>query len=397
MFFEYEKKEPSTLEDYLSVEDGVLVSPNLLWKEAQTKFSRKEILEFVGNIIREHDLEFPFRPYEKRALTENFNLLKGSPHVATQMRWQSYRLPKTIKCEYLGNPYTIRVESGKRFTSLSNAFVERVRLEASYKGNIAPLDYWAEIKGGATPKHLTPLFMKKCINHYYLYESFQNSSAIKTVTQFKPSIAKALYDFFGAKNVLDFCSGWGDRLVGFLASDAQSYVGIDPNTKLHKPYQDIVDFYAPHKKTTFFSLPAEEVAYEDLTYDFVFTSPPYFDLEHYTQEDTQSILKHPTLDRWKNDFLFYSLKKVYEGLDEGGRIAINISDFNSKSGSICTDMIDFMRSIGATYEGTIGYLINPAQAVKKFVDDDDLAEPIFIWSKGEAPEPKWHQDNFFGV
>ena len=397
MYFEYDKKDPERLADFLYHKDGTLESPSHLWKEAQEKFSRREILEFVGELIREHDLDFPYRKYNEKTLTTNFNRLRHTGHVATQQAWHTYRLPKEIKCEYLGSPYTIGVESGKRFTSLSNAFVEKVRLEATYKGNTSPLDYWERIKGGETPRHLTPLFMKRCINSYYLYESFQNSSAIKTVTQFKPSIAKALYSFFGAKRVLDFCSGWGDRLVGFLASGSESYIGIDPNSKLHQPYQQIIDFYAPEKTTSLICSPAEEVDYSELDYDFVFTSPPYFDLEHYTQEETQSILKHPTLDRWKDGFLFATLKSVYEGLSVGGRVAINISDFDSKSGSICMDMINFMGSLGANYEGCLGYTLNPSQAVKKFVDEGELAEPIFIWSKGEAPEPKWHQDNFFGV
>lgn len=398
MFFEYEKKDPSSLSDFLQYQDGSLVSSEKLWKEAQTKFTRKEILEFVGELIRKHDMEFPFRVYSEQTLRDNFNQLKAATHVVSQQGWESYRLPNDIKCEYLGGKYIIGVDSGKMFTSLSNAFVERVRLEASYMGNTPPLEYWKQIKEGETPKYLTPLFMKRCINDYYLYESFQNSGQIKAVTQFKPSVAKGLYDFFGAKRVLDFSAGWGDRLAGFLASSAESYIGIDPNSKLHEPYQRIVDFYATGKTTHFICSPAEEVDYSSLSYDFVFTSPPYFDLEHYSQEDTQSIIRHPTLEVWKQDFLFKTLKSVYEGLSDGGRIAVNISDFNSKSGSICKDMIDFMDTLGATYEGCLGYLLNPAQAIKKFVGQLDLAEPIFIWSKGSSsPEPKWINDNFFGV
>ena len=57
-----------------------------------------------------------------------------------------------------------------------------------------------------------------------------------------------------------------------------------------------------------------------------------------------------------------------------------------------------MESLGATYEGIIGYEINKRPG---FVRDRSSvlprAEPIFIWSKGEATEPKWYQDNFFGV
>ena len=32
-----------------------------------------------------------------------------------------------------------------------------------------------------------------------------------------------------AKTVLDTSCGWGDRLAGFFASDAEEYYGCDPN------------------------------------------------------------------------------------------------------------------------------------------------------------------------
>ena len=36
-------------------------------------------------------------------------------------------------------------------------------------------------------------------------------------TQFKPIVAKTIYDMTDAKTVLDTSMGWGDRLTGFFA------------------------------------------------------------------------------------------------------------------------------------------------------------------------------------
>ena len=70
-------------------------------------------------------------------------------------------------------------------------------------------------------------------------------------SQFKPSIAKAFYDYFGSVNVLDFSAGWGDRLAGFYCGETtESYVGIDPNLDNHPNYQKQVEFY--EKQRTFF-------------------------------------------------------------------------------------------------------------------------------------------------
>ena len=62
--------------------------------------------------------------------------------------------------------------------------------------------------------------------------------------QFKPNVAKALYDLFKARNVLDFSMGWGDRLAGFYASqNTELYVGVDPRRENHPIYQKQSDFY----------------------------------------------------------------------------------------------------------------------------------------------------------
>jgi len=221
-------------------------------------------------------------------------------------------------------------------------------------------------------------------------------------SQFKPSCAKSLYDFFQAKNVLDFSAGWGDRLVGFHASNAQSYVGIDPNTKLHEKYKAISEFCNTGKKTEFICSPAEDADLGDREFDFVFTSPPYFDIERYSKEETQSWKRYKRKEEWLNLFFLSTLKKSWDHLKEGGRIAINIADKGHSRGDvnveICLPMLKYMESLGATYEGIIGYRMNKRPGDRMGdVGGGVFCEPIWIWSKGEAPEPKWKQDNFFGV
>ena len=70
-------------------------------------------------------------------------------------------------------------------------------------------------------------------------------------SQFKPNAAKALYDYFNVKNVLDFSMGWGDRLAGFYASmNTELYVGIDPRKENHPIYEQQARYYDSH--LTFF-------------------------------------------------------------------------------------------------------------------------------------------------
>ena len=45
-------------------------------------------------------------------------------------------------------------------------------------------------------------------------------------TQFKPIVAKTIYEMSDAKTVLDTSMGWGDRLVAFYASNATHYIRL---------------------------------------------------------------------------------------------------------------------------------------------------------------------------
>jgi len=179
-------------------------------------------------------------------------------------------------------------------------------------------------------------------------------------------------------------------------------VGLDPNTKLHEPYRQIEAYCNTDKTTRFICSPAEDADLSDVKVDFVFTSPPYFDTEKYSQEETQSWKRYPETDEWLNGFLYPTLKKCWDVLEEGGRICVNISDKVRGDIRVCQPMIEYMDSLGATYEGVMGYRMAKRPGNHHSLNDelskmDVFCEPIFIWSKGEAPEPKWHQDNYFGV
>lgn len=192
-----------------------------------------------------------------------------------------------------------------------------------------------------------------------------------TASQFKPSVAKAIYDYFKAENILDFSMGWGDRLCGFYASEfGKLYVGLDPRKENHPIYQKQVEFYENHngwfeheRKVEMHCEPAEDfdfTSYTD-TFDLIFTSPPYFNVEKYSHDETQSWIRYKSIDRWNTEFLHKSLNNMIPTLKPGGIMAINISDVHSSSAgqkkaflSIVNPMCDFLVSKGMIYEGAMG-------------------------------------------
>ena len=241
-----------------------------------------------------------------------------------------------------------------------------------------------------------------------------------TCSQFRPSTAKALYDKFNAKNVLDFSMGWGDRLAGFYAGNTtEHYVGLDPKVDNHPIYNTQRKFYNTHttffendKESEFHISPAEEFDFTPYTnhFDMVFTSPPYFNVEHYSQDDTQSFKRYKEVEMWSEQFLHKVLTNIYPSVKLHGIVAINISDVFSTSGKgqkrwleITNPMNDHLKSLGMEYMGAIGMemakrpnsagagMVFEGSAPNEWTDDamdrvnnsvnKTFCEPIWLWRK----------------
>lgn len=217
-------------------------------------------------------------------------------------------------------------------------------------------------------------------------------------SQFRPAAAKCIYRLFDAENVFDPSMGWGDRLVGFLATPhTKKYVGTDPNIKLHTSYVEQLDLYGTalesvygiKKKVEHLKQPCEEVDFEKYKnqMDVIFTSPPYFDTEHYSDDEGQSFLNYDNLDSWLTGFMFKVIEGCWKMLRDGGILAINITDQKlspTKVNKICDPMNDFISNqSGASYVGCLGLQMSqrPGQGSSTAPKNTTFGEPIWIWGK----------------
>jgi DNA modification methylase len=64
--------------------------------------------------------------------------------------------------------------------------------------------------------------------------------------------------------------------------------------------------------------------------DLCFTSPPYFDLEKYADEPTQSYKKFDNKEAWVEGFLRKTFENCYYGLKPDKYMIINIADVKGK-------------------------------------------------------------------
>jgi SAM-dependent methyltransferase len=215
-----------------------------------------------------------------------------------------------------------------------------------------------------------------------------------TPVQFKPGVAKAVYELTQARDVLDLSMGWGDRLAGFCASSqTRYYTGIDPNPELHSLYQKQIGLYGHGKQFDLRQGAAEDVALPDGRFDLVFTSPPYFGVERYAagtgNEAGQSWCRYPTAESWRAGFLRPVINRAWRALAPGGIMAINITDvvLDRERHLLCRWLTEIVQAHpDARFHFALGMRLQGAN----YSDDrrqQVSGEPIWIWSKGDRELP----------
>ena len=181
-------------------------------------------------------------------------------------------------------------------------------------------------------------------------------------SNFPPLVACQLYERYGGggggnrdggSRILDLCSGWAGRLLGFWAAqNTTHYVGVDPNCRLKPRYDAMVSWLRQHsqianssdaespqlpKSVEFIQSGAERTEWADrllaeksgsASFDVVFTSPPYFDTEVYDGNQAgQSIVSHgESYEDWRDNFLRPALANGARLLKTGGYMLINVAN-----------------------------------------------------------------------
>lgn len=303
--------------------NGELIINKIQFNELNSKYSVDEIKDCITKHILNGDIKFPyynisydecFEEFKKLCKTEPIKLLKGNCYT---------------KVKYKSKLSDLYLESGTIGNKASNYFHEKNRFEVRVDRFPSPTDIWK--RESSIKSILNPIWTLKIgkIDSKVLRTCISVRAYV--ASQFKPIIAKSIYSMFNAKRVLDTSSGWGDRLCGFFATDGtEEYIGVDPNSSLQNGYLEQIKMYQkiyPNKNAQVICDGAEFVDFSKFgKFDFIFTSPPYFNCEKYSQDEKQSYKLYKSSDSWLNNFLFVWIKNAWESLEDNGHMVINISD-----------------------------------------------------------------------
>ena len=188
-----------------------------------------------------------------------------------------------------------------------------------------------------------------------------------TIQNFKPMNARAIWEHIcpvWRGRVLDFSSGYGGRMLGAMSSRLRfHYTGIDPNTRTCQGLEAMGKLLTEQNLGAGYSMncvPSEEFDAEPGSYDAAFSSPPYFNLETYTDEPSQCMNRYTNLAAWFDGYVAPTLEMVHTGLATDGIYAVNIADY--KNGKEQFAIVDQWRvlseKIGFEYCEQVNMILN---------------------------------------
>lgn len=312
---------------------------------------------------------FPLcKPSEEDGLID-FNLLKEKSFkdLFIRKKWKSRSLIDETYCfDYVISKSNVGNKS-------SNCFHWQARMACDSLNSPSPIRAWHDRK------------LKKNIeNSIYYKDSYKSALTMRGYisSQFRPSAAKCIYELFDARKIYDPCGGWGDRLSAALATEnCDLYYCRDVNPMVFSSYSLQQRAYESATETFFEYKGSEVCCPQDNFFDLVFTSPPYFKIEKY-QGDLQSHKKFKKFEDWLDGFLFPMLGHSWLSLQQGGFMAINISDCyaNHTYNRICMPMIEHcLKELPeCNLVGVIGYEMTSRKK------EGANAEPIVIFRKRKS-------------
>jgi len=353
----------------------------------------------LAEYIAEHRPKFPLKKISYEVMRQCFKSLQK------QDVWEYVKpveqLEKNVKEKYDDYKYNFKdhglgiIDAPSIFNDVSNYFHQHLRLNCSSFGFKAPIDVWQNGTAKDIWRCLGPIWRgingmkpvmvdgKEELRGGRLDDkSYMSAFRLGTyiATQFKPNVAKTIYQMTNAKRVLDTSCGWGDRLAGFFTSDAEEYIGCDPNPNTYKQYLKQVETYNSFlpkpKKVTIYNCGAEDLPWDKIdNIDCAFTSPPYFSTERYNEggekEENQSWKKFDEYSKWRDDFYLPVAKKSFE---KSKHLFVNIMDPNIK-GKRYYSSDELVDSLKEHFVGQIGMrIMQRPKSDKLFESEEEKAE-----------------------
>lgn len=246
--------------------------------------------------------------------------------------------------------FTERLRTKGKYNTNYYEFVENIEEFKKKKFIQNMLQYYLEVKN-----------KNKTKNQYVVYKEVYNI-CISAINIFRPLMSMEIYTRYKPTSILDFTCGWGGRLVGACALNIPKYIGIDINHDLQIPYQEMTTFLKERSSTNIeiYMQDAVKIDYSKFTYDMVFTSPPYFFLEKYSNNETYGQSKEKMI----KTFYIPLFSNTFVHLQKNGHYCLNVN-------------IEIYETVCLPLWGEANEIIS----LKKSKRQNKYTEYIYVWKK----------------
>ena len=226
-----------------------------------------------------------------------------------------------------------------KYNDIADYFTFEERLNTIGNKGISFYDFYRDRE-----KHDNSKYMIKIKKYYKDIKSNKTEICIYkyifnlyfgSITNFSiPNVMQVL-KMYNPKFVLDPTCGFGNRMVACSAFGVEKYIGIDNNTNLEQPLQNLQTFlcstdrvrmrgFAPDHSNTKIDVIIQDcltVDYSKVFYDMVFTSLPYYNIEIYGNNKQFNSKKE-----WNENFYKPLIERTYKYLQIGGVYALNVPE-----------------------------------------------------------------------
>jgi hypothetical protein len=277
--------------------------------------------------------------FDRKEISKNIKSYVPIIHTEIPPNLSKYKMQKFNSDTYfiIENSY----EHTKEINNLTDYFTEPVRVKCAFKNNPSPYKFWHDNKNS---------ILDKTIKQFgYDEENHKNNipnireiiyANIRLCNNMYITVIYTILKYFKPKKYLDISAGWGDRLISaILYKRINLYVSCDPNLDLHPYYNEIIRSFKIDKTDRQFMIHPTgfmEAPIEQTNFDIVFSSPPFFDLEIYSNYKDDSYIQFNKENEWINNFLLPSITKAFNLLRTNGHLVLYISGSHSMMNSIHT-------------------------------------------------------------
>jgi len=205
---------------------------------------------------------------------------------------------------------------------------------------------------------------------------------VRRTSLFPVRAAKTVLNMFGVDgmSILDPCAGFSSRLLGFYACDYSDcrYTGIEPLSSTVDGLRNTVSSISSMRPDDSVSIihgcaESEMPNLESESFDLIFTSPPYFKYEKYSDDETQSHIRFSEYEDWLEYFLFNIIRESERVLKPSGIMVVAIKNIGGFE-------------IGDHFELYSRMKFEQLETIKMRLPSqwyDSTVEPLFIFRKPE--------------